>query len=109
MPSLEKLKQDYAGKPFEILAVNVQEDPEDVMDFMKKNGYTFSVVLDEDAYVSYRYSVRSHPTKFLIDPSGKIVGWARGYREWDSVAMRMLIDKVSEGEQVADSGSRQAN
>ena len=109
MPSLEKLKQDFSGKPFEILNINVQEEREDVRDFIKKYGYTMSVALDEDGYVSYRYSVRSHPTKFLIDPSGKIVGWARGYREWDSVAMRMLIKKVSEGEQIADKGSRQAN
>ncbi len=99
MPSLEKLKQDFSGKPFEILNINVQEDREDVRDFMKKYGYTFTVVLDEDAYVSYRYRVRSHPMKFLIDPSGKIVGWASGYRQWDTEAMRMLIKKVSGGEE----------
>jgi len=99
LPSLEKLKQDFSGKPFKIVNIDVQEKREDVRDFMKKNGYTFTVVLDEDAYVSYRYRVRSHPMKFLIDPSGKIVGWASGYRQWDTEAMRMLIKKVSGGEE----------
>ena len=64
---------------------------------MERKGYTFNVVLDEDAFVSYRYKVRSHPMKFLIDPSGKIVGWASGYRQWDTEAMRMLIKKVYGG------------
>jgi len=91
------------------LNIDVQEEHETVRDFMKENGYTLSVVIDEDGYVSYRYNIRSHPAKFLIDPSGKIVGWARGYRQWDTEAMRMLIKKVYESEQIADKGSRQAN
>ncbi len=106
MPSLEKLKQDFAGEPFEIVNIDVQEEREVVQDFMQSNGYSITVLLDIDGIASYRYSVRSHPMKFLIDPKGKIVGWARGYRQWDSEAMRMLIKKVSEGEQVADKGSR---
>ncbi len=99
MPSLEKLKQDFSGEPFEVVTIDVQEAGDDVRDFMKNNGYTFTVVIDEDAFVSYRYRIRSHPMKFLIDPSGKIVGWASGYRQWDTGAMRMLIKKVSGGEE----------
>ena len=91
------------------MTIDVQEEREVVQDFMQSNGYSFTVLLDIDGIASYRYRVRSHPMKFLIDPKGKIVGWARGYREWDSVAMRMLIRKVSEGEQAADKGFRLAN
>ncbi len=99
MPSLEKLKQDFSGRPFEVVTIDVQEEREVVRDFMKQGGYTFTVVLDKDGFVSYRYRVFSHPMKFLIDPSGKVVGWASGYRQWDTEAMRMLIKKVSGGKQ----------
>ncbi len=101
MPSLEKLKQDFSGRPFEVVTIDVQEEHEVVREFMKQHGYTFIVVLDEDGFVSYSYKIRSHPMKFLISPSGKIVGWASGYRQWDTEAMRMLIKKVSGGEEAA--------
>ena len=90
------------------MTIDVQEERETVKNFMQSNGYSFTVLLDSEAAVSSKYRVRSHPMKFLIDPSGKIVGWASGYREWDSEVMRMFIKKVSEGEIAADTGSHQS-
>jgi len=101
LPSLEKLKQDLSDKPFEVVTIDVQEEREDVLNFMKTNGYSFTVLLDSEAVVSAKYNIRSHPMKFLIDPSGRIVGSATGYREWDSEVMRLFIKKVYEGEIVA--------
>ena len=82
--------------PFEVVTIDVEEEYEVVQSLVQYNNYTFTVLLDETGHVSRTYEVRSHPMKFLIDPSGKLVAWAHGYREWDSAAMRMLIDKVNE-------------
>lgn len=92
-----------------MITISVEETRETVQDFMQEYGYSFEVLLDERGSVSFQYMVRSHPTKFLIDPKGKIVGWARGYRQWDTKAMRMLINTVSTGEPASDKEASLAN
>ena len=94
MPSLEKLHRHVKGYPFDLLAINVQEKREAVLRYVRRKGFTFSILLDKDGLVSARYGIRSHPTKFLIDTSGKVIGFAAGYRNWDQDKMRSLIQSL---------------
>lgn len=74
-----------------LLPIAVEETKDVVKKFMKKSNYSLNVLLDEDGSTSAHYDVRNHPKKVLIDPQGKIVGTAVGYREWDSDTMKSLI------------------
>ncbi len=94
MPSLENLRNTLSGEHFEVLAIDVGEDRIMVEGFIKKNGYTFPVLLDSDGKVSNLYDVRSHPRTFLISPAGRVIGIAVGYRKWDTEAMLMLMRKL---------------
>lgn len=60
-------------------------------EFIKKNKYTFNVVLDTDDKVIGSYAVEGIPTKFVIDPSSNIRYKAIGY---DGSADK-LVDELS--------------
>ncbi len=93
MPSLYRLQEMYSGRPFKLLLVNVLESRDTVEKFIKAEGYDFTVLLDEFGRASQFYEVRSHPTTYVILPSGNIAGFSIGYREWDSAAMVAIMDK----------------
>ncbi len=94
MPSLENLHRHFRGQPFVLLAVDVKENRDTVQEFVRGRNLSFRFLLDEDGQVSARYGVRSHPVKFLIDPEGKLIGVAMGYREWDRKEMKLLINSL---------------
>ena len=56
----------------DIIGSRVTETPENLADFMKKNNYTFPVLLDMKREVTRSYGVASTPTNFLIDKKGGI-------------------------------------
>ena len=61
---------------------------------MDKKGYTIPALLDNKGKVSSQYGVRSHPMKFLINKSGRLIGIAKGFREWDADDMKQLIQTL---------------
>ncbi|HCJ10995.1 MAG TPA: alkyl hydroperoxide reductase, partial [Clostridiales bacterium] len=72
MPSLQEVYDKY-GDRVAIYAVNVGESRAVVSEFLEENGYTLTVLLDEDQVVTHRYLVRGIPTNVFIDPHGMVV------------------------------------
>lgn len=91
MPSLESLHKQFKNKPFALIGIDMREKRETVTKFVRRHGLSYLNLLDEDGMVSALYGVSSTPVKFLIDTDGNIVGAASGYREWDSDAIKELI------------------
>ncbi len=73
------------------MAIDIQEKREIVLRNVRKNGLSFTNLLDEDGQVSALYGVSSTPVKFLIDTEGNMIAAALGYREWDSYKIKSLI------------------
>ena len=91
MPSLENLNRYFKGEDFVIIAIDLQEDLDTVMRFVRENGLSYYNLIDETGKVSAEYGVRSTPVKFIIDADGNLVGTSLGYKEWDSNQMKTLI------------------
>lgn len=91
MPSLDNLRNILKDEQFAVITIDVQEERDIVEDFIKKGGYSFKVYLDSEAQATILYSVRAHPKSYLIDPRGRVIGFAEGYRQWDSEAMIALF------------------
>jgi thiol-disulfide isomerase/thioredoxin len=73
LPVLEKLRQEHAGDAFDLLAVDVDDDPaKAVPPFAAAHGLKFSI-LYADRKTEEAYAVRLLPTSFLIAPDGTIV------------------------------------
>ncbi|MFQ5835875.1 MAG: TlpA family protein disulfide reductase [bacterium] len=94
MPTMEKLWQRFKEEDFVILAVDLREGKKKVSSFMKEFGLTFPVLLDSRGEVANTYGVRAIPTTYLLDPEGRIVGGARGARNWASEDAFDLIEHL---------------
>jgi thiol-disulfide isomerase/thioredoxin len=84
MPSMQRLKEKLADRPFTILAVNMAESDKDVRAFLAMMKVDFPVLLDVDGAVLKRWKVFVFPTSFVLDAQGKIRLGVFGEVEWDS-------------------------
>ena len=72
MPDMEKLYQLLSQKGLVVLAVS-DEKRETVEDFLKKQNYTFPVLLDPDGKVNAAFGIEGIPNSFLFDRQGKLL------------------------------------
>jgi thiol-disulfide isomerase/thioredoxin len=92
MPSMQRLKEKLAGRPFTILAVNMAEQDKDVRVFLKRVSVDFPVLMDRDGAVLKQWKVFVFPTSVVLDTEGRIRLGVFGEVEWDSPE---VMDKVA--------------
>ncbi len=97
MPFLEILHKQFKGKDFVLLTISVDyEGARPVQEFIRKQGYTFPVLLDPKSEVLDLFEVKGIPTTFLIDKKGKMIGRAIGSRDWKCQEAISLISALVE-------------
>jgi thiol-disulfide isomerase/thioredoxin len=94
MPSLQRLQKAMTGKPFTLLAVNVEESSGTVWKFAAKVGIKFPLLLDRDGQTATDWGIDIYPTSFLIDPQGHVQYVAYGPRDWDDPEMIQVIERM---------------
>jgi len=52
--------------------------------YVSRRNLTFLNLLDPKSATAAQYGVRGVPITFFINPQGKIVAFASGYRKWES-------------------------
>ena len=92
MPSMQRLKTAMAGRPFDILAVNVKESKSKAWRFKKLLNVSFTTLLDSDGAASEAWDVSFYPTSYLIDGEGQIRYSAYGAIKWDDDETLQLIE-----------------
>lgn len=71
MPELNRFVQNN-GQTVAFYAINLQEPAEKVNDFINKNQYTMTVLLDKDGMISNKFQIKAIPTTIIIDKAGII-------------------------------------
>ena len=94
MPSMQRLKEKMAGRPFVMLGVNSGESAEDLAEFLKLVKVDFDILLDSDSAATKRWKVFGLPTSFLIDHQGKVRYTLTGTTEWDQGEAVALIEEL---------------
>ena len=91
MPSIARLKEKFAGQPFEVLAVNVDEPEARVRAFLEKTPLQLTVVLDPGKSVTKNWNARILPASYVIGRDGRVHFNAVGELNWgdDSVVKRI--------------------
>jgi thiol-disulfide isomerase/thioredoxin len=84
MPSMQRLKDKLAGRPFKILAVNVKESEGTIWKFHKLVKVDFPLLLDRDGRASEDWQVVVYPNSYLVDATGRIRHQVTGMLEWDA-------------------------
>lgn len=96
MPHMQKVYEEYKDQGVEILAVNLTNQDkgiEEITSFVKDNGLTFTIPLDEEGIVGQKYKAMTIPTSYMIDTEGYIVETIVG--PMDENMMKTLIEKAS--------------
>lgn len=85
MPSMMKLNSFMAGKPFQMVAIAIDEGgKQDVEAFYKESGFSLPTYLDTSGASVESYGVTGVPESFIIDKQGVIVKKIIGGLNWDS-------------------------
>jgi thiol-disulfide isomerase/thioredoxin len=98
IPLLNELRNEYvdAGKPFEVLAVNVDADPEDGKDFLLDEPVNYVVVSDPKGDTPRLYQVPGMPTSYLVDTKGQVRLVHTGFKKSDIEMIEAEVVKLLE-------------
>ncbi|MBN1278313.1 MAG: TlpA family protein disulfide reductase [Chlorobium sp.] len=98
IPDMVELQKKYGVKGFTFIGAAVNENEVSIKKFMKANGITYPVILADQKIVSAysRYvpgGLRSIPTTFVVDRSGKITRVFSGVRSKADFE-KMILDAL---------------
>ena len=79
MPLLEQLYKKYKPMGFTLLGVNVEENSNDAIKWLKGMEVSFPILFDNESKVSDGYNVSAMPTTLIIDRDGNMRYYHRGY------------------------------
>ena len=94
MPSLERLAESLAGRPFKVLAVNVGETPRRAEEAMRRIGYRGTLLLDPDQEIFDAWKARVLPISFLVACDGRLRYQALGPLEWDAPTVMDAVESL---------------
>ena len=101
MPTLMDIAAEFGDEGVEFIAVNQQEDPDDVRDFLATRGWDLTVALDSDALISRRYGVAGIPFTVIIDKEGIVrhvhVGAAASLEQTLRAELQELLSSAKTG------------
>jgi peroxiredoxin len=94
MPELQRLKNHFAGRSFEIITINAGEKKYKVRKFTKLINLELPVLLDTDSETYHQWGIKTLPTSFLIDSNGQIRYTVRGDPGWETEETRSIIESM---------------
>lgn len=90
-PWMNAMQAKYRDQGLQIIAVNVDSDPELVKRFLEKYPADFIVAYDAEGKLAEKYQVKGMPSSYLIDKQGNIQVQHVGFREKDKTGMETQI------------------
>ena len=96
IPSMMKLNSAMAGKPFQMVAVSIDEGgrPE-IEAFFKNSGFSLPAYTDPDNRAAKAYGITGVPETFVIDKSGILIKKVIGPMAWDSPDVLSYLDGLT--------------
>lgn len=95
VPSMVKLNEVMAGKPFQMLAISIDEGGRDAVEsFFRTSGAKLPVLLDTEQKVSKTYGTTGVPETFVVDKKGVILKKVVGAMDWSDPQVIQFLDDV---------------
>jgi cytochrome c biogenesis protein CcmG, thiol:disulfide interchange protein DsbE len=97
-PWMNGVRETFAKRGIDIVAVNVDGKRTDADRFLKQNLANFSVAFDGAGMLPKAFAVKSMPSAYLIDPEGRVRWIHRGFRDSDGAKIEAEILKIVGGQ-----------
>ena len=94
LPELEELRKQFPTDQFQILAVNVDQDPEKARKFLGRTKVGYPSATDPKGRIPETFGIETMPTSFLIDRRGVIRYVHQGFRKGDVAPLRERIKQL---------------
>ena len=95
VPSLVRLNRTMQGRPFQMLAVSIDEGGKEAVEaYFQKSGVVLPALLDTDRKVSTRYGTTGVPETFVIDQKGVILKKVMGSMDWSSAEALSALEEI---------------
>lgn len=114
-PILEKLFRKYSDQGLVIVAVNLFDRPSDILEYINKTDYPFIYAFDSHQRYTVNqkrlpsgipttfvvnsdseaiYEIPGLPTTYVIDRTGRVVGYSIGLVNWDDATLNSYIESL---------------
>ena len=90
-PWMNKMQSRYHDQGFDIIAVNLDDQHSNAVNFLSKVPADFTIAYDPNGAVAQQYGLTVMPTSFLIDRNGRISYVHRGFKTADRDEMESRI------------------
>jgi|TARA_Y100000310_G_C20684235_1_gene817974 thiol-disulfide isomerase/thioredoxin len=96
LPLLDELRQELGDQGFEVVAVDVDEQPEDGRLFLQKYPVSYPVASDPTGLYAGEYELVGMPSSFLIDRRGVVRAVHQGFKKADMEKIRLQVQLLLE-------------
>jgi thiol-disulfide isomerase/thioredoxin len=93
-PFMESLHQQYKGEGLVIVAINMDQNPQDARKFLAEHPVSFLIGQDIKGTVAEQYGVMAMPSSFVIGRDGLINNAHYGFKSADKENITALISKL---------------
>jgi peroxiredoxin len=94
LPQLEQLRKQFPSDQFQIVAVNVDQDPAKARKFLERTRIGYPSATDPKGKIPETFGIETMPTSFLIDRRGVVRYVHQGFRKGDVETLREHISKL---------------
>ncbi|MEX2205790.1 MAG: TlpA disulfide reductase family protein [Myxococcota bacterium] len=96
LPALEELRKEFPADQFQVIAVNVDTDPEKALRLLAKHKIGYPSAADPSGRLPETFGLKTMPTSYLIDRSGVVRMVHPGFRSSDVETLRARIKSLVE-------------
>ena len=93
---MNQLHQELQGKGFEVIGVNLDEEPEEAKGFLAKTPARFTIVADASGQCPEQFGVKAMPSSYLIDREGVVRHIHLGFKNSESGQLRQQVQDLLE-------------
>lgn len=94
MPSIIKVYQGYKDRGFDVLAVDLDTNPDTVLPrTIQKYGMGFTVYTDQDSKLADMFQIQAIPLSIVIDHNRKILMIENEGLDWNGSEFRTALEK----------------
>ena len=94
LPAYELMHQEIGTGEFEIIAINVDENTEDGLEFLRQHPVSYPVIADPEGKIGIPYGIRSLPRSFLLDRNGRIIVTYKSFKAGDETDLKQEITEL---------------